>query len=157
MGVKINGALFAKEHHVPHNHISRWIKVKEIFTNWILKTKQIFEIIVKKYSFYYLFTKGAIFSKCLHSKTIFINEKICTYFIDQNKYLRIYEDNFGAKILTDDCALRAIYKPCGSFFGLQYHNAILPYLPYCENAPVLLMIISMKWGLSASFKSWFSA
>ena len=105
VGVKINGALFAKEHHVPHNHISRWIKVKEIFTNWILKTKQIFEIIVKKYSFYYLSTKGAIFSKFLHSKTIFINVKICTYFILQNKYLRIYEDNFGAKILTDDCAL----------------------------------------------------
>ena len=28
-----------------------------------------------------------------------------TYFILQNKYLRIDEDSFGAKILRDDCAL----------------------------------------------------
>ena len=27
-----------------------------------------------------------------------------TYFIIQNKYLRIYEDSFGTKILRDDCA-----------------------------------------------------
>ena len=27
-----------------------------------------------------------------------------TYFILQNKYLCIYQDSFGAKILTDDCA-----------------------------------------------------
>ena len=26
-----------------------------------------------------------------------------TYFILQNKYLHIYEDNFGSKILRDDC------------------------------------------------------
>ena len=26
-----------------------------------------------------------------------------TYFILQNKYLRIYEDTFGTKILRDDC------------------------------------------------------
>ena len=29
-----------------------------------------------------------------------------TYFSLQNKYLRIYEDCFGAKILRDDCALK---------------------------------------------------
>ena len=28
-----------------------------------------------------------------------------TYFIFQNKYLCIYEDSFGAKILIDDCTL----------------------------------------------------
>ena len=28
-----------------------------------------------------------------------------TYFILQNKYLCIYEDSFGAKILIDDCTL----------------------------------------------------
>ena len=28
-----------------------------------------------------------------------------TYFILQNKYLRIDEDSFGAKILRNDCAL----------------------------------------------------
>ena len=27
-----------------------------------------------------------------------------TYFIIQNKYLHIYEDSFGTKILRDDCA-----------------------------------------------------
>ena len=26
-----------------------------------------------------------------------------TYFILQNKYLRVYEDTFGTKILRDDC------------------------------------------------------
>ena len=31
-----------------------------------------------------------------------------TYFILQNKYLSIYEDSFGAKILRDECALRLI-------------------------------------------------
>ena len=29
-----------------------------------------------------------------------------TYFILQSKYLRIYEDSFGTKILRDDCALK---------------------------------------------------
>ena len=29
-----------------------------------------------------------------------------TYFILQNKYLWIYKDSFGARILKDDCALR---------------------------------------------------
>ena len=32
-----------------------------------------------------------------------------TYFILQNKYLRIDEDSFGAKILRDDCALNVIF------------------------------------------------
>ena len=38
-------------------------------------------------------------------KSIFINAKIL-FFILQNKYFCNYEDNFGAKILRDDCALR---------------------------------------------------
>ena len=29
-----------------------------------------------------------------------------TYFILQNKYLRIYKASFGAKIIRDDCALK---------------------------------------------------
>ena len=29
-----------------------------------------------------------------------------TYFILQNKYLCIYEDSFGVKLLRDDCAAR---------------------------------------------------
>ena len=31
-----------------------------------------------------------------------------TYFILQNKYIRIYEDNFGAKMKRDDCPLDLI-------------------------------------------------
>ena len=33
-----------------------------------------------------------------------------TYFILLNKYLRIYEDSFGAKILRDDCVLYIMYN-----------------------------------------------
>ena len=33
-----------------------------------------------------------------------------TYFILQNKYLHIYEDSFGAKILRDDCALKVLIE-----------------------------------------------
>ena len=33
-----------------------------------------------------------------------------TYFILQNKYLCIYNDSFGAKILRDECALHLIYQ-----------------------------------------------
>ena len=44
------------------------------------------------------------------SLSIFTQKYLCkcedTYFISQNKYLRIYEDSFGAKILRDtNCAL----------------------------------------------------
>ena len=31
-----------------------------------------------------------------------------TYFILQNKYLRIYEDTFGTQILRDDCTLKVL-------------------------------------------------
>ena len=38
-----------------------------------------------------------------------------TYFILQNKYLCIDEDNFGAKILRDDCTLsKCVIQICNS-------------------------------------------
>ena len=33
-----------------------------------------------------------------------------TYFILQNKYLRIYKASFGAKIIRDDCALKDFFE-----------------------------------------------
>ena len=33
-----------------------------------------------------------------------------TYFILQNKYLRIYKASFGAKIIRDDCALKDFFQ-----------------------------------------------
>ena len=43
------------------------------------------------------------------SLSIFVQKYLCKcediYFILQNKYLYIYEDSFGAKILLNDCAL----------------------------------------------------
>ena len=46
------------------------------------------------------------------SLSIFVNAKIHTYSILQNKYLCIYEGGFEAKILRDDCTL--------TFSGLYY-------------------------------------
>ena len=50
------------------------------------------------------------------SLSIFAQKYLCkcegTYFALQNKYLHIYEDGFGTKILRDDCAL-------SSFRGIQ--------------------------------------
>ena len=42
---------------------------------------------------------------CINHPVVLENAK---YFIIQNKYLCIYEDSFGAKILRDDCALLAM-------------------------------------------------
>ena len=51
-----------------------------------------------------------------------------TYFILQNKYLRIYEDSFRAKILRDNCALRCIdyqvdHKIHKSTYGLCFWSS----------------------------------
>ena len=47
-----------------------------------------------------------------------------TFFILQNKYLRINEDSFGAKILEDDCVHTLFVK---YFFelGIEYNNLVL--------------------------------
>ena len=58
-----------------------------------------------------------------------------TYFILQNKYLPIYEDSFGVKILRDDCALSKykslIFGHCYNFY-LQF--PIKQYLFFFLNA-----------------------
>ena len=47
------------------------------------------------------------------SPSAFAQKYLCiwedTYFFLQNKYLRIYEDSFGVKILRDDCS-HSLYK-----------------------------------------------
>ena len=50
----------------------------------------------------------AIISKLPSLKNIFVYGKILI-FVLQNKYLRIYEDSFGVKILRDDCS-HSLYK-----------------------------------------------
>ena len=44
------------------------------------------------------------------------------YFILQNKYLHIYKDSFGAKILRDDSALRVLV--------LHKHKYLLLWFPF---------------------------
>ena len=62
-----------------------------------------------------------------------------TYFIFQKKYLRVYENSFGAKILRDDFAL----------------NTFLAYVCACFvrsfNALLLAPIVAKSWGNPINF------
>ena len=85
---------------------------------WLWSVLNFSQISTRKLKFFYSFLKinsNYILKAWIRAQSslsilfsIFINVKILRYFILQNKFFRIYEESFGAKILRDDCILKKL-------------------------------------------------
>ena len=101
------------------------------------------KILVK--NFFCYISKWAKNSKKLQSSLIiFAQRYLCkcknTYIILQNKYLCIYEDSFGAKILRDALTLASPLRQNGVCFQfLKYCNFLKPTVWFCADS---------SWSLS---------
>ena len=95
-------------------YIGSTLKINEQFKKIILLFRLLFSLsdsMIQK--------RSCVFS-AQSSLSIFTQKYLCKcrdiYLMLQNKYLCIYKDSFGAKILKDDCALRTwIHKSSDRF------------------------------------------
>ena len=105
---------------------------------WLWSVLNFSQISIRKLQFFYSFLKinsNYILKDWISEQSslsiflsIFINVKILRYFILQNKFFRIYEDSFGAKILRDDYTLIQNWmKSQSKLLGNSLYNGLIKW------------------------------